>query len=132
LIDESSSLSSVDAGSSSLAASSVVEQSSSSSSSSSNAPASTHLIIQGNAVANALAGGKIVFTVGSQTFETAIDESLEYSVTLEVPHEDSDKPFVALRLVLAQMVGFSSQQFIHRPVNWQRWRWMVCWMQLNI
>lgn len=95
-IDVSSSLSSVDAGSSSLAASSLVEQSSSSSSSSSNAPASTHLIIQGNAVANALAGGKIVFTVGSQTFETAIDESLEYSVTLEIPHEDSDKPFVAL------------------------------------
>lgn len=69
---------------------------SSSSSSSSSAPVNTQLTIQGNAAAEALGGGEVVVTLGSQTFKASIDDSLKYSLVLDVPVQDTTAPFVAV------------------------------------
>lgn len=70
--------------------------SSSSSSISSSEPSTTKLILQGRAVAEALAGGKVVVSIGSLTYETTIDDSLKYNITLDVPAENTNQPFVAV------------------------------------
>ena len=81
----------------SSAPASVSSSSSSSSiSSSSSAPANTQLTIQGNAVAKALAGGEVVFTIGPKTYKAAIDDALKYSIALDVPAQDINAPFVAV------------------------------------
>ncbi len=96
---ESSSSSSVES-SSSVTESSISSSSSlapsSSSVSSSSAPATTQLVIQGMAVADALVGGEVSFVIGSHTYKTAIDDSLNYSITLDVPNEDIQQPFTAI------------------------------------
>lgn len=70
--------------------------SSSSSSISSSEPSTTKLTLQGRAVAEALTGGKVVFSIGSLTYETTIDDSLKYNITLDVPAENTNQPFVAV------------------------------------
>lgn len=81
----------------SSAPASVSSSSSSSSiSSSSSAPANTQLTIQGNAAAKALAGGEVVFTIGSKTYKASIDNALKYSIALDVPAQDINAPFVAV------------------------------------
>lgn len=79
---------------SSAVSSSVVPSSSSVASSS--LPATTKLDIHGKAVADALAGGEVVFTIGAKTYKTTIDDSLNYSIALDIPAEDSNKPFTAI------------------------------------
>ncbi|PUA28205.1 MAG: hypothetical protein B0W54_17150 [Cellvibrio sp. 79] len=56
----------------------------------------SQLTIKGTATAADLAGGEVVFTIGSKTYKTAIDNSLKYSIALEVPAADSNKPFTAI------------------------------------
>lgn len=70
--------------------------SSSSSIASSSAPATTQLTIQGMAVAEALAGGEVVFTIGTKTYTAVIDNAMKYSIALDVPNQDLDKPFAAI------------------------------------
>lgn len=78
---------------SSVATSSVIVSSSLASSS---APATAQLTIQGMAVAEALSGGEVVFTIGSKTYKAVIDSAMKYSITLAVPNQDADKPFAAV------------------------------------
>lgn len=78
---------------SSVAVSSVVVSSSLASSS---APATTQLTIQGMVVAEAVSGGEVAFTIGSNTYNAAIDNAMKYSITLAVPNQDADKPFAAI------------------------------------
>ncbi|HTF98549.1 MAG TPA: hypothetical protein VL995_20580 [Cellvibrio sp.] len=73
----------------------VISVASTSTPSSSSAP-TIQLTIQGKVAADALAGGEVVFTIGAQTVKTNINNSLEYSVVLDVPAVDADKPFVAV------------------------------------
>lgn len=80
-------------GNQSLSVSSVLSSSSASTSSTSTI---THLTINGAAVADALADGKLVVTVGTVSYETNIDESLKYTISLNIPQQDIDKPFVAV------------------------------------
>ncbi|PUA28203.1 MAG: hypothetical protein B0W54_17140 [Cellvibrio sp. 79] len=80
--------------SSSTITSSSLAQSSSSAISSS-LPA-TQLTINGAVSGDALAGGEVAFTLGAQTYKAAIDNSLKYSIALNVPAADSNKPFVAI------------------------------------
>jgi len=65
-------------------------------SSSSSEPAVTQFTIQGNVAADALVEGELVFTIGVVNYKTKIDEFLKYTITLEVPQQDIDKPFVAV------------------------------------
>ncbi|HSC68683.1 MAG TPA: hypothetical protein VLC79_13380 [Cellvibrio sp.] len=85
---------------SSVVASSVVVTSSiapsSSAAASSSAPANMQLTIQGVAAAEALAGGEVVFTIGSKTYKAPIDNALKYNMLLDVPAQDSSAPFVAV------------------------------------
>ncbi|HSC68684.1 MAG TPA: hypothetical protein VLC79_13385 [Cellvibrio sp.] len=86
---------------SSAAASSVVAVTSSiapssTAAASSSAPATAQLTIQGSAAAEALAGGEVVFTIGAKTYKAAIDNALKYSIVLDVPDQDIDKPFFAV------------------------------------
>lgn len=85
---------------SSAAASSLIGTSSlapsSSSLASSSSPATTQLTIQGMAVAEALAGGEVAFTIGANTYKAAIDNAMKYSITLAIPNQDADKPFAAI------------------------------------
>lgn len=78
----------------SLSSNSVVPSSSSVASSS--VPATTQLAIQGKAVAGALAGGEVVFTIGAKTYKGNIDDALNYSVLLDVPTQDITIPFSAI------------------------------------
>ena len=70
--------------------------SSSSSLASSSAPAINQLTIQGSVVADALAGGEIIFTIGAKTYKAPIDDSLNYNIALDIPLQDIDKPFTAI------------------------------------
>jgi len=79
---------------SSVAPSSVAPSSSSAASSS--LPATTQLTIQGKAVANALVGGEVIFTIGAKTYKGNIDDALNYSVLLNVPAQDITIPFSAI------------------------------------
>ena len=47
-------------------------------------------------MADELAGGEVVFTIGAQTYKTTIDDSLNYSIALDIPAQDSAKPFTAI------------------------------------
>ncbi|HTF98547.1 MAG TPA: hypothetical protein VL995_20570 [Cellvibrio sp.] len=68
----------------------------SSAAASSSVPATTQLTIQGKAVADALAGGEVIFTIGEKNYKTAINDSLEYNIVLDIPNLDIDKPFVGV------------------------------------
>ena len=84
-------------GSNPPSSSSVPSSSASSVSSSfSSGAANSQLTIQGKAVASALAGGEVVFTIGQKTFKANIDDTLKYSVLLDVPTEDLNVPFSAI------------------------------------
>jgi len=80
--------------------SSVLSSSSSSivlsSSSSSSLPATTQLKIHGMAVADALAGGEVIFTIGAQTYKTPINDQGQYQITLNVADADTAQPFTAI------------------------------------
>ncbi|HTF98546.1 MAG TPA: hypothetical protein VL995_20565 [Cellvibrio sp.] len=77
---------------SSIAASSVAP---SSMAASSVAEAKT-LTLRGVVVADGLAEGQIVYTIGSETYTTEIDDALGYEITLDVPNEASNIPFTAV------------------------------------
>ena len=69
---------------------------SSSSVASSSLPAITTLELHGMAAADALAGGEVVFTIGTKTYKANIDDALNYSVLLNVPVQDITIPFSAI------------------------------------
>ncbi len=75
-----------------VSSSSAIQSSASTSSLSS----TTQLTIQGAVDAEALAGGEIVFTIGPQNYKAAINNSLKYSIALNIPLQYIDKPFVAI------------------------------------
>ncbi len=69
---------------------------SSSSSSSSSTPANTQLTIQGKVAADALVGGEVVFTIGTNTYKTTVDDALKYRIQLDVPAQNIYMPFAAI------------------------------------
>lgn len=79
-----------------VASSSISSALSSSSASSSSLPTVTQLTIQGRVAVDALAEGEVVFTIGTTDYVADITNTLSYSVQLEVPEQDADKPFVAV------------------------------------
>lgn len=97
---QAASIPAVSSPASSSVESSVVSSSSSSillsSSSSSSLPATTQLEIQGVVVADALAGGEVIFTVGAQTYTAPINDQGQYQITLDVADADIAQPFTAI------------------------------------
>jgi len=69
---------------------------SSSSSAPTSTPANTQLTIQGKVAADALAGGEVVFTIGSNSYKTNVDDALKYSIQLDVPAQNIYMPFAAI------------------------------------
>lgn len=81
---------------SSLALSSSSLINSSVSVASSSSTGNIQLTVRGKVIANALAGGNVIFTIGEKSYSTTVDSSLGYSVTLNVPAADIGKPFVGV------------------------------------
>ena len=79
----------------SSAPASISSVSSSSASSSSVAPLIS-LTIKGKAVAEALAGGDVVFSVGEKTFSASINDKHEYQVEMVVTESVATAPFTAI------------------------------------
>jgi hypothetical protein len=68
----------------------------SSSVASSSLPATTKLEIHGMAVADALAGGEVAFTIGAHTYKAPVNDLGQYQISLNIADVDKAQPFTAI------------------------------------
>ncbi|HTF98550.1 MAG TPA: hypothetical protein VL995_20585 [Cellvibrio sp.] len=69
---------------------------SSSSVASSSVPTFSRITVKGLVVADAMAGGEVVFQVGSKNYSVPVNDQLQYEVTLDVENATVNQPFSAI------------------------------------